>query len=172
MNTLELLHRLTAQLHRRGHTVTCAESCSGGLLAAELTRLPGSSAWFESSFVTYSNRAKQTLLNVQAASLHQYGAVSEVVVREMATGAQAVTHADYALAISGIAGPSGGSTDKPVGTVWFALVHPHGIDSECCHFTGERDVVRAQSVLHALAMLAACLQKDGENGLQPDTESL
>ena len=116
-----LLQQVTQKLAERGETITCAESCTGGLLAASLTRLPGSSAWFKTGFVTYSNQSKQQLLKVNAATLNHYGAVSEETVREMALGALIATKADYALSISGIAGPDGGSEDKPVGTVWFSL---------------------------------------------------
>ena len=102
------LQNLASNLATQNLKVTCAESCTGGLLAANLTRLPGSSAWFDMGFVTYSNEAKQQMLNVNPSTLAHYGAVSEEVVREMALGALISSKADYALSISGIAGPTGG----------------------------------------------------------------
>lgn len=148
-----LLQEVTQQLAQRGETITCAESCTGGLLAAEFTRLPGSSAWFETGFVTYSNEAKQRLLGVSADSLRQYGAVSEAVVREMAAGARQAADADYALGISGIAGPDGGSTEKPVGTVCFGLADRQTTYARTARFNGNRDEIRRQAVDFALAFL-------------------
>ena len=151
------LHDLTAALAANGHKVTCAESCTGGLLAANLTRLPGSSAWFDMGFVTYSNDAKQHLLNVNGNTLSHYGAVSEEVVREMALGALIAGKADYALSVSGIAGPDGGSEDKPVGLVWFGLASKKRIWAESKQFHGNRDQVRAQAVQHAIQLLLSKL---------------
>ncbi|MGJ0481390.1 nicotinamide-nucleotide amidase [Pantoea agglomerans] len=142
------------QLKLRNATVTCAESCTGGWIAKVFTDISGSSAWFERGFVTYSNEAKQQLVDVQADSLAQYGAVSEAVVREMAQGARKAAHADYAISVSGIAGPDGGSEEKPVGTVWFGFAGPH--DNALTfkqHFNGDRDAVRRQSVAWALQKL-------------------
>lgn len=147
------LSALTDRLRERGQTVTCAESCTGGLLAAELTRLPGSSAWFGTGFITYSNEAKQQLLGVKANTLDFYGAVSEETVREMALGALIAAKADYALSISGIAGPGGGSEAKPVGTVWFGLASKQRIWAETAFFEGGRDSIRAQAVQFALEFL-------------------
>lgn len=148
-----LLQEVTQQLAQRGETITCAESCTGGLLAAALTRLPGSSAWFETGFVTYSNEAKQRLLGVSADSLRQYGAVSEAVVHEMAAGARQAADADYALSISGIAGPDGGSPEKPVGTVCFGLADRQTTYARTARFSGNRDEIRRQAVDFALAFL-------------------
>ena len=148
-----LLQEVTQQLAQRGETITCAESCTGGLLAAALTRLPGSSAWFETGFVTYSNEAKQRLLGVSADSLRQYGAVSEAVVHEMAAGARQAADADYALSISGIAGPDGGSPEKPVGTVCFGLADRQTTYARTTRFSGNRDEIRRQAVDFALAFL-------------------
>lgn len=148
-----LLQEVTQQLAQRGETITCAESCTGGLLAAALTRLPGSSAWFETGFVTYSNEAKQRLLGVSADSLRQYGAVSEAVVHEMAAGARQAADADYALSISGIAGPGGGSPEKPVGTVCFGLADRQTTYARTARFNGNRDEIRRQAVDFALAFL-------------------
>ena len=153
------LHLLTTRLAARGLTVSCAESCTGGLLAAEFTRLPGSSAWFQTGFVTYSNHAKQQLLNVNAATLSHYGAVSEETVREMALGALIATKADYALSISGIAGPDGGSEDKPVGTVWFSLATKQRIWAKEQHFEGDREAIRTQAVRFALMLMKKYLER-------------
>ena len=151
------LQTLTNNLSTQNLKVTCAESCTGGLLAANLTRLPGSSAWFDMGFVTYSNEAKQQMLNVNPTTLAHYGAVSEEVVREMALGALISSKADYALSISGIAGPAGGSEDKPVGLVWFGLASKKRIWAESKHFNGERDQIRAQAVQYAIQLLASKL---------------
>ena len=157
-----LLQEVTQQLAQRGETITCAESCTGGLLAAALTRLPGSSAWFETGFVTYSNEAKQRLLDVSAESLRREGAVSETVAREMAAGACAAAAADYALAITGIAGPGGGSAEKPVGTVCFGLACREGASTRTAHFCGTRSEIRRQAADFAIAWLAQTLaQRQG-----------
>lgn len=151
MNTI--LADLTARLLANGETVTCAESCTGGLLAARLTALPGSSAWFQTGFVTYSNEAKQQLLGVKGNTLDFYGAVSEETVREMAIGALLAAKADYALSVSGIAGPSGGSETKPVGTVWFGLATKQRIWAQHAFFEGGRSSIREQAVQFALEFL-------------------
>ena len=147
----ELAGTVGAALAARGAIATTAESCTGGWVAAALTAIAGSSAWFDRGFVTYSNEAKQDMLGVQAATLVRHGAVSEATVAEMVTGALAASRASHAVAISGIAGPSGGSADKPVGTVCFAWggrdAPPH---CETRHFDGDRTAVRAQAVIHAL----------------------
>ena len=139
------------------HMLMTAESCTGGWIAKICTDLPGSSLWFEQGFVTYSNHAKQTMLGVGEATLAEHGAVSEAVVRQMAAGALAHSAADVALAVTGIAGPDGGSEDKPVGTVWFAWDVAGTVESECMVFAGDRDAVRRQTVAHALDGLAARL---------------
>lgn len=148
------LQTIAEHLTNRRQTVTCAESCTGGLLAGELTSIPGSSQWFHQSFVTYSNQAKQDRLGVMPDTLLKHGAVSRETVYEMARGAKAVAQADYALSISGIAGPSGGSAAKPVGTVWFGLATPEGSFEQTVLFPGDREAVRAQAVEYALAFLA------------------
>ena len=151
------LQHLASNLSTQNLKVTCAESCTGGLLAANLTRLPGSSAWFDMGFVTYSNEAKQQMLNVNPSTLAHYGAVSEEVVREMALGALISSKADYALSISGIAGPTGGSEEKPVGLVWFGLASKKRIWAESKIFNGDRDQIRAQAVQHAVQLLLSKL---------------
>ena len=151
------LQNLASNLATQNLKVTCAESCTGGLLAANLTSLPGSSAWFDMGFVTYSNEAKQQMLNVNPSTLAHYGAVSEEVVREMALGALISSKADYALSISGIAGPTGGSEEKPVGLVWFGLASKKRIWAESKIFNGDRDQIRAQAVQHAVQLLLSKL---------------
>ena len=156
--TAAQLHALAAHLTARGQSVSCAESCTGGLLAAAFTSLPGSSRWFNQSFVTYSNEAKQNTLGVQAQTLQQHGAVSRETVAEMAQGAQTRAAADYALSISGIAGPDGGSADKPVGTVWFGLATPTQNRQQSMRFSGKREAVRVQAVAFALEWLVRHLE--------------
>lgn len=118
---MRLSEQVGLALKARGATVTTAESCTGGWLAKAITDIAGSSAWFERGFVTYSNEAKAQMIGVREETLAQHGAVSEPVVVEMAIGALKAARADFAVAISGIAGPDGGSEEKPVGTVWFAF---------------------------------------------------
>ena len=149
---------IAAELQARGKTVTCAESCTGGLLAAALTELPGSSAFFDRGFITYSDKAKQQVLKDNANTLRHYGAVSEETVREMALGALIATKNDFALSISGIAGPDGGSDDKPVGTVWFGFATKQRIWAKQHHFSGSRSQVREQAAQYALAILAHYLR--------------
>lgn len=150
----QLSRRIGEQLKKRQATVTAAESCTGGWLAKVFTDISGSSAWFERGFVTYSNEAKQQMVGVQDTTLQQHGAVSEQTVREMATGAAKAAAAEYAIAVSGIAGPEGGTPDKPVGTVWFAIVGPEGrVLAQRKIFSGDRDAVRRQSVAWALQTL-------------------
>ncbi len=134
-----------------------AESCTGGLIASACTDLPGSSAWFERGFVTYSNAAKTELLGVDAALIATHGAVSEAVVRAMAIGALKHSNAQVAIAVTGVAGPAGGSTEKPVGTVWFGWATPAGVSSAVRCFTGDRASIRASAALHALAELTSLL---------------
>lgn len=138
-------------LQQAGWTLTLAESCTGGLAAATITAVPGSSAWFDRGFVTYSNAAKQELLDVPAAVLGNAGAVSEPAARAMAEGALLHSHAQISAAITGIAGPDGGTPDKPVGTVCFAWATRNGLLlSETRLFSGDRETVRRQSVEVAL----------------------
>jgi nicotinamide-nucleotide amidase len=132
-----------------------AESCTGGMVAAACTDLAGSSAWLERGFVTYSNAAKTQMLGVDADLVSTHGAVSEPVARAMAQGALQHSAAQIALAITGVAGPGGGSEAKPVGTVWFAFAGPWGVHSEVQHFGGDRAAVRQAAELHALVRLNA-----------------
>jgi nicotinamide-nucleotide amidase len=134
-----------------------AESCTGGLIAAACTDLAGSSAWFERGFVTYSNAAKTELLDVPERVLRRAGAVCGPVAQAMAEGALAHSHAQVAVAVTGVAGPSGGSPAKPVGTVWFGFALPGQVLTEKCHFDGDRAAVRQATVRHALARLVDLL---------------
>jgi nicotinamide-nucleotide amidase len=152
----ELSSLLGQALSARGWMLATAESCSGGLLAGVVTATPGSSAWFECGFVTYSNASKAELLGVEPSTLARYGAVSEETAREMADGAIARSRADVAIAITGIAGPDGGSDAKPVGTVWLAWRQRHGNDgvqTEIHCFSGDRETVRRRIVTVALERL-------------------
>jgi len=160
MNELETLaERLGLVLLARGEWLTAAESCTGGWLAQSATAIAGSSNWFERGFVTYSNRAKVEMLGVPETTLERHGAVSEATARAMAQGALVHSHADWALAITGIAGPSGGSPEKPVGTVCFAWASKTGgCTARTCHFPGDRAAVREQSVRHALEGLLSSLE--------------
>ena len=134
-----------------------AESCTGGLIAAACTNLAGSSAWFERGFVTYSNAAKTELLGVSERVLRRAGAVCGPVAQAMAEGALAHSHAQVAVAVTGVAGPSGGSPAKPVGTVWFGFAMPGQVLTEKCHFDGDRAAVRQATVRHALERLVELL---------------
>ena len=153
-----LLERLASSLRTRGSMLASAESCTGGLIAAACTSLAGSSDWFERGFVTYSNAAKTELLGVPAALIAQHGAVSAEVARAMADGALRHSHAQLAVAVTGVAGPGGGSALKPVGTVWLAVVLA-GLpaQAELLQLSGDRADVRQQTVLRALAALVAAL---------------
>ena len=151
---MQLSEQVGQALKARGATVTTAESCTGGWVAKVITDIAGSSAWFERGFVTYSNEAKAQMIGVREETLAQHGAVSEPVVVEMAIGALKAARADYAVSISGIAGPDGGSEEKPVGTVWFgfATSKGEGITRREC-FSGDRDAVRRQATAYALQTL-------------------
>lgn len=151
---MQLSEQVGQALKARGATVTAAESCTGGWVAKVITDIAGSSAWFERGFVTYSNEAKAQMIGVREETLAQHGAVSEPVVVEMAIGALKAARADYAVSISGIAGPDGGSEEKPVGTVWFAfaIARGEGITRREC-FSGDRDAVRRQATAYALQTL-------------------
>ncbi len=146
----DTLTDLAQALIARGWSLTTAESCTGGLVAAACTELSGSSAWFERGFVTYSNAAKTEMLGVPAALIVAHGAVSEAVARAMAQGALRHSAAQIAVAITGVAGPTGGSVDKPVGTVCFAWAWPGGVFSERVQFNGDRAGIRQAAVWHAL----------------------
>ena len=154
----ELAERVGRALKARGSMVTMAESCTGGWIAEAITMVPGSSAWFDRGFVTYTYASKREMLDVREQTLEQHGAVSEAVVREMVKGALAASRADVAVAVSGVAGPSGGTPEKPVGTVCFAWAMKDAPPrSETRHFAGDRESVRRQSVVHALNVVLESL---------------
>lgn len=149
---------VAAALRERRQTLATAESCTGGWIAKTCTDLAGSSEWFESAVVTYSNRAKQTELGVTVATLERHGAVSRECALEMVAGALARFGADVAVAVTGIAGPTGGTPDKPVGTVWIAWQRRGAAAcAELFHFEGDRDAVRRHAVAAALEGVRKCL---------------
>ena len=155
MNAAELIGLYKA----KGMTLATAESCTGGLVAAALTAIPGSSAIFTNGFVTYANAAKAKMLGVPEAMICEHGAVSAQVAEAMAQGARQCLGTDAAISVTGIAGPDGGSAEKPVGTVWFGLA-----TAKCClsvHqlFTGNRDEIRAKAVVFALALAASAAKQ-------------
>jgi nicotinamide-nucleotide amidase len=154
-----LSERVGQKLRGAGRRLATAESCTGGWVAKACTDVAGSSQWFECGFVTYSNAAKVRDIGVSERTLADHGAVSEATVREMAEGALRVSRADVAVAISGIAGPDGGTPTKPVGTVWFGLATRRGADvvvtAEMQLFGGDRELVRRRSVEQALQFVLA-----------------
>jgi nicotinamide-nucleotide amidase len=153
---LALGERVGEAFTRRRWMLVTAESCTGGWVAKVLTDVPGSSQWFERGYVTYSNAAKSELLAVTPQMLGEHGAVSAETVAAMARGALAHSRAHVAVAVSGIAGPDGGSANKPVGTVWFGFAGPaDDITTETRHFSGDREAVRRAAVRHALLGLLA-----------------
>lgn len=153
-----LCAELATLLRAQQHMLATAESCTGGLLAAACTELAGSSDWFERGFVSYSNASKTEMLAVPAPLIASHGAVSEAVARAMAEGALCHARAQVALAVTGIAGPGGASSSKPVGTVWFAWALPGSTVSERQVFAGTRADVRAATVQHALLRLRDLLR--------------
>ncbi|RSZ42657.1 CinA family protein [Variovorax sp. 553] len=156
--TPELVVTLAGLLQKKGWMLATAESCTGGLIGAACTDLSGSSVWYERGFITYSNEAKTELLGVDAGVIAAHGAVSEPVARAMATGA--IAHSPpsrVALAVTGVAGPTGGTPDKPVGTVWFGWSVDGDVRTERRRFDGDRATVRAATVHHALQTLVELL---------------
>ena len=138
-------------LFQRGLIVSTAESCTGGGIAYALTEIPGSSTWFTYGWVTYSNQSKQDTLGVPAMLIQQYGAVSEPVVKAMAEGALLHANTDLSIAVTGIAGPTGGTPEKPVGTIWLAWSSKRQPTiTECLSLTGNRTEIRQQTILHAI----------------------
>jgi len=161
----KLADKLGQLLAARGQQVTAAESCTGGLIAAAITSVAGSSQWFHGAYVTYDNAVKQAVLGVQPDTLRRDGAVSEATVRQMANGALAGMSADWAISVSGIAGPGGAVPGKPVGTVWFGLAQrlaPDTIRTQAAlrHFVGDRSQVRQQALRFALEWLIQAIEAD------------
>jgi nicotinamide-nucleotide amidase len=145
-----LARQVGEALQAHGLTLVTAESCTGGGVAQAITRISGSSAWFDRGFVTYSNESKEEMLGVSPDTLEQHGAVSEQTVREMAEGALQYSRAKVALSVSGVAGPTGGTPEKPVGMVWFAWATKGQVQAACHQLAGDRDAVRVKSVEIAL----------------------
>lgn len=170
MSSHSSIEQLAEVLQQHGWMLAAAESCTGGLIASRCTDLAGSSNWFERGFVTYSNEAKHDMLGVDSSLITEHGAVSEAVAQAMALGALRHSRAQVSVAVTGVAGPSGGSTDKPVGTVWFAWATPSDagptlgaetawVKTELMHFTGDRQAVREATVKHSLQTLLNLLQQ-------------
>lgn len=149
--------QLVARLTEMGWTLALAESCTGGLVAARVTSVPGASAIFQGGVIAYHNDVKRDVLGVSAATLESAGAVSTEAALAMAQGARRLLHASLAAAITGIAGPGGGTAAKPVGLVFLAVAGPHGERVERCFFPGDRDAIRTQAADAALRMLLAAL---------------
>lgn len=159
-DSLKLATRLSKLLMRKQQKLCTAESCTGGLIAKTLTDLAGSSDWFERGFVTYSNAAKNEMLGVPVSIIDDYGAVSEPVATEMARGALRHSHASFAVAVTGVAGPSGGSDEKPVGTVWIAVASADELIANRYQFDGDREAVRAATLDAALETLIDLVEQD------------
>ncbi len=145
-----LAQQVGAALKQHGMALVTAESCTGGGVAQAVTMISGSSAWFDRGFVTYSNASKEEMLGVSPDTLEAHGAVSEQTVREMVDGALQYSRAQVAVSVSGVAGPTGGTPEKPVGMVWFAWGTNESVHAECHHLSGDRDAIRAKSVQIAL----------------------
>ena len=170
MSSHTLTEQLADVLQQHGWMLATAESCTGGMIAANCTDLSGSSNWFERGFVTYSNEAKHEMLGVDLGIIAEHGAVSAAVAQAMTLGAMRRSNAQVTLAVTGIAGPTGGSIDKPVGTVWFAWATPSDggpalgaetawVKTEVMHFAGDRAAVREAAAQHALKTLLDLLQQ-------------
>jgi nicotinamide-nucleotide amidase len=155
-----LIAEMAKKLTQDHYQLAVAESCTGGMISAACTALAGASDWFDRGFVTYSNDAKTQQLGVDAALIAEHGAVSEPVARAMAFGAVRHSQAQISIAVTGVAGPTGGSADKPVGTVWFGFSVHGNLHSEMQHFSGDRASVREQTVRHALQRALALLAAD------------
>ena len=160
INPEQLVARLAKLLLAAGRRVCTAESCTGGLIAKTFTDLAGSSDWFERGFVTYSNEAKHEMLAVPISIIEDYGAVSEPVATAMAKGALRHSHADFAIAVTGVAGPGGGSAEKPVGTVWIAVASAEQQSARLYRFDGDRDAVREATLVAALELLLDMVDPD------------
>ncbi len=159
----DLAERTGRALEQRGLMLATAESCTGGWIAEAITAVPGSSAWFDRGFVTYTYISKREMLGVRPETLEEHGAVSEAVVREMVEGALHASHAQIAVSVSGTAGPSGGTREKPVGTVCFGWAARGSAPRvETCHFAGDREAVRRQAVAHGLTGLLETIADLGQ----------
>ncbi len=159
-NSKELVRQLATRLLKQRQKLCTAESCTGGLIAKTLTDLAGSSDWFERGFVTYSNQAKNEMLAVPASVIEDYGAVSEPVAAAMAIGALGHSYADFSVAVTGVAGPDGGSDEKPVGTVWIAVASADQNIARRFQFGGDREAVRVATLVAALETLIDLVDTD------------
>lgn len=153
---MTVAEKLVELLKAQGKTCATAESCTGGGVASAITAVPGASAVFLGAVVSYANEVKREVLGVSQADLDRVGAVSSEVAAQMAKGARALMKTDMAVSLTGIAGPEGGSAEKPVGLVWFGLSTAEGTRTEKAIFRGDREQIRAQAVTHALGMLTIC----------------
>ena len=155
-----LSQKLGEALFEKGWVLSTAESCTGGGVATSITDVAGSSAWFDRAYITYSNQSKVDMLGVREETLESFGAVSEPIVTEMVLGALERSNASIAVSISGIAGPGGGTAEKPVGTVCFGFASSNGwLCAETCFFQGDRKQIREQAVNHALRSLLSFLTR-------------
>lgn len=152
-HSMNKITQVASIMSKKQQTLSSAESCTGGLIAKLCTDLSGSSQWYMGGVISYSNQVKAEVLNVPMADIEAHGAVSEPVVKAMVKGVQTAMHTDFALATTGVAGPGGGSADKPVGTVWLGLATPHTVLACLKHFDGDRAAVREQAARFALAWL-------------------
>lgn len=159
-DSAKLVGQLAAQLLKHRQKVCTAESCTGGLIAKTLTDLAGSSDWFERGFVTYSNPAKSDMLAVPASVIEDYGAVSKAVAQAMASGALRHSQADYAIAVTGVAGPGGGSPEKPVGTVWIAVASAQQLHASRFQFEGDRQAIREATLVSAIEAILELVEAD------------
>ncbi len=152
------LNLIIDRLRSKQQTVSFAESCTGGRIAAAFTAIPGVSEVFHGSCVTYANRIKSEWLGVSSQTLEVHGAVSRPCVEEMLQGIQQMAQSDYAIAVSGIAGPDGGTAHKPVGTVYIGLLTPEGMTVEKCHFSGDREAIQEAAKDYAVTLFAKKLE--------------
>ena len=159
-----LVSEIGGRLISRSQSLVTAESCTGGWVSMLITSVAGSSGWFDRGFVTYSNEAKEEMLSVSSEVIEIHGAVSEETARYMVLGAIDHSHAEAGLSVTGIAGPGGGSADKPVGTVCFGWLVGGQCETETCHFSGSREEIRNQAVQHVLTGLLSRLESGQDRG--------
>lgn len=162
MAATALAEQLVKELTARGITITTAESCTGGLIAAAITDISGASSVFHQGIISYANSAKTSLLGVNAETIKHYGAVSDIVAREMAEGARIKANADFAISATGIAGPTGGTAEKPVGLVYIAVSSKQSTEVKRCQFAGNRKDIRKQAVQHALELALIAVRQNSQ----------
>lgn len=164
---LSIAAQVVTALREHGLTLSCAESCTGGLIAQQITDVPGASAVFHGGVVSYVNEVKQNVLGVSKADLAEYSAVSEPVARQMAAGARARLHTDLAVSVTGVAGPGPDERGNEAGTVFIALADRGSTDCRLCHFQGARGAVRQQAAEYALSLILLHLSNESTAGAQP-----